>query len=106
MAREMTDDEVRAAFVRHVWVMVEYWLREDREPDVRGKLAGLAFSILAAIDGSAAIPGFALAPTPHADDAAFAASEGADWFPSAGDVPHDIAGGLHEIFHAADPRRQ
>lgn len=105
MPRQMTDDEVRAAFLRHVWTMIDYWAADRRTPDTRDKLAGLAFSILTAIDGfSMALPAFTLAPDPHPDDAAFHAANGVDWYPPGPDVEHNIAGGLHDAFYAADPK--
>lgn len=112
MARELTDDEVRALFLQHVWTMIGYWASEDwsnvpEQASPRERLAGLAFSMLVAIDGAGAgLPAFALAPMPHPTDASYARSEGSNWFPSAGTVAHDIAGGLHEHFHKFDPKRK
>lgn len=112
MAKELTDDEVRERFLRHVWVMIEYWAGENgsnvpKEYDSRKRLSGFAHSLLGAIDGTAmALPSFALAPTPHPDDKEFKRSEGEDWYPSAGEVDHDIAGGLHEHLYKVDPRAQ
>lgn len=110
--RELTDDEVREQFLRHVWTMIGYWASEpwSNVPEGysnRQRLEGLAHSILTTIDGSSAgIPAFALAPSPHPEDKEFHRSEGENWWPTAGrSVPHDIGGGLHEHFYNFDPKR-
>lgn len=98
--RVWTEDEVRDKFLQHVAVMTRYWERESRVTTAREKLEGLAFSILAALDGSsAAIPGFVVAPAPHKDDRAFHIGEGENYYPKAPKVECDIAGGLHELIH-------
>lgn len=93
--RVKTMDEVRADFVDHVRAMVHYWKREAaRDPGVDA-VAGVAFSILAAIDGSAvALPAFKLIPRPHPTDRAYHHRLGERWYPDEG----DIAGRLHEQF--------
>lgn len=111
MSKEFTDDEVRERFLRHVWTMIGYWAGENgsnvpKEYDARERLSGLAHSLLCTIDGSSmALPSFALAPMPHPDDKEYKRSAGENWYPSAGDVEHDIAGGLHELMYKFDPKR-
>lgn len=96
--REMTEEEVRERFLRHVASLVDYWESETRAESLRARLEGLAFSMLVAIDGGAAgLPGFILAPSPHKDDKEFNRSRGANWYPRA-KCEHDIAGSLHEEF--------
>ena len=73
----------REAFLEHVWDMIDYWQREARATP-EGRLRGLAFSILVALDGGAGdLPGYSVRPL-------------------RGDRK-DIAGGLHEAFYAVDP---
>ena len=96
--RVMTVDEVRAVFLDHVAGIVDYWENESRAGSVRDRLEGVAFSILVALDGEAAmLPGFTVTPSPHESDEAFHRKEGTNWFPN--DV--DIADGLHEHLHDA-----
>lgn len=96
MSRELTPDEVQERFLEHVRAIVDYWEREARAPTVREKLDGLAFSILAAIDGSSVLPRFVLAPDPHPEDRAYHEEQGEDWYPEAPAVACDISGDLHE----------
>jgi hypothetical protein len=111
--RELTEEEVRERFLDHLWVMIDYWAAEgerDRKPR-RDSLEGLAFSLLAALDGEAAdLPGFIVAPHPHPDDKAFRRDNGEDWFPSNhkldSKIKADIAGVLHELFYSRNPRRK
>ena len=71
MARELTEAEVRTAFLHHVWSLVHYWDREPNRRSCRGRLEGLAFSLLVALDGCAdGLPAFIVAPCPHPDDKA------------------------------------
>ena len=104
---QLTVEEVRERFLDHVHGLVDYWDRETRVQTCRERIEGVAFSILAAIDGSSvAIPGFLLVPNPHKDDKAYQRSMGEDWFPPSpkGKVV-DIAGSLHEHFAAGKRKR-
>lgn len=100
--RVWTQEEVRDQFLEHVRHMVRYWgghdgsnVEADHPKDEC--LSGLAFSILAAIDGSSmAIPGFKMTPHFAPEDPEFLREEGSNWYPD--DV--DIAGSLHELFYA------
>lgn len=100
--REYTTEEVRDKFLSHVSRMVDYWLRESRTPATEEKMEGLAFSILTALDGcSADLPGFIVAPSPHADDKEYLRESGKNWYPenTADAITCDIGGGLHEHWH-------
>jgi len=112
--REWTPDEVRTRFLEHLAVMVDYWARvpekdlvgQPRPPLRTGetvahrRLEGLAFSICTALDGCAvALPAFVVAPSPHPENRAFNIGRGENYYSRAGNVPGDIAGGLHEQWH-------
>lgn len=103
--RQYTADEIRAMFLRHVWELIDYW--DKTKPDKREAMEGLAFSILVGLDGGVPdLTAFLVVPAPHEDDKEYLRGEGRNWFPPyvAGDPePCDIAGGLHELFHAARP---
>jgi hypothetical protein len=102
--RAYTTEEVRERFLRYIWETVEYW--EEYGTDTREKLEGLAFSILATLDGSTlAFPPFIVAPFPHPDDKQCHRDAGERWFPETRAVPTDIAGSLHELFFLLRPRR-
>jgi len=103
---EYTEDEVRQAFLEHVWQTIDYWDgaydQKVAQYACREKLEGLAFSLLAMLDGcSADLPGFIVAPCPHPDDKAYLQGEGENWYPENHDtdIACDIGGGLHDIFH-------
>jgi hypothetical protein len=99
--RQLTTEEVRDRFLAHVRSMVAYWERVEVRPlTTRERLDGLAFSILAALDGASEMPGFIVAPCPHPSDRAFHESEGDNWYPEnrSGVVECDIAGSLHERY--------
>jgi hypothetical protein len=104
--RQYTVDEVRESFLRYVWTIIEYWEKENLEPtggatsSVRGKLEGVAFSIMSALDGSPiGLPAFAVLPAPHPDDQEYCRTHGHNWFPSGGDI-----GPLHEHFFKYKPK--
>ena len=95
--REMTPQECRSALLAAVWNYVDYWEREDRRPTARGKLEGLAFSILTLLDGDTpSVPAFLVIPNPHPDDKDYRAARGRNWWPAA-DKGVDL-GTLHEFF--------
>lgn len=103
----MTTDECREAFLQHIAATVQTWANDPRTPSVQGKLDGLAFSILAALDGSSAgLPAFIVAPQPHPDDKEFNRSEGMNWWPENHEskVKADLAGSLHEHWHESQAR--
>lgn len=109
--REMTTEEVQNRFLDHIWTVLEYWLHEQRQPDMRGKMQGLAFSILAALDGvSGGLPGFIVAPLPHEDDKEYLRSQGKNWFPEnhtiEDSVRADIAGNLHDKWYQRRPTQR
>jgi hypothetical protein len=92
--RAFTPEEVRTKLLDHIHALVRYWNNVDR--DTEGKLSGLAFSILSALDGcSMDLPAFLVTPQPHPDDKKYRQGEGRNWYPE--DMP-DL-GMLHEHFH-------
>lgn len=79
--RAKTKEEVVEEFLDHIRGMITYWEKEDRRPDVHGKLEGLAFSILVALDGgSMDMPGFDLTPNPHPSDKECLKERGENWY--------------------------
>jgi hypothetical protein len=97
--RQLTDEEIREAFLAHVRFIVRWWANNPASASVEERLSGLAHSILSAIDGAAVdLPGFALVPRPHPEDKEYYQEKGEDWYPEA-NLEHDIAGSLHELFY-------
>lgn len=95
MSREKTKQEMQEEFVSYIHDLIGYWKTEKRTPDLEGKLEGLAFSILTAIDGEAmALPGYKLSPLMADGDKEYFISRDEDYYPE----DTDIAGNLHEIF--------
>ena len=112
--REFTEDEVLERLLKQVWVNIDYWAgRYDEEVaaySCRKKLEGLAFSLLAMLDGSNIdLPKFVVAPDPHPEDKSYLRDiEGENWYPENynADVKCDLGGSLHELFHRFDPGRE
>ena len=107
--RELTTDEVRENLLRQVWRLVDYWDKNAPRRDVHGKLSGLAFSILAMLDGADIdIPRFIVAPCPHEADQSYHEQREENWHPynDPGSVKCDVAGSLHELFHKFNPRNR
>ena len=66
--RAITAEELTAQFLEHIHILVDHWAITDRE-DIHAKLAGLAFSILAMLDGeSLELPAFDIVARPHESD--------------------------------------
>lgn len=98
--REMTDDEVREAFLQRARDIADYWATVSTAQTVGDRVRGAIFSLLAEIDGSSSVlPAFALAPIPDSSDKPYHQDQGESWYPTAGKVAHDIGGGLHEAFY-------
>lgn len=98
--RQKTEEEVRKEFLDHVRHLVEYWNDVD-DRDSIGKLNGLAFSILVAIDGESMLPGFILVPCPHEDDKKYNISRKRNYYPEnhKSNVKCNISGSLHDQFY-------
>ena len=99
--REYTRDEMVEIFLQQVHLIIRSWKTSTAVESDQCRLAGVAFSILAMLDGeSASLPGFAVVPGAHADDKQWHIDQGENWWP--GDV--DLAGSLHELFHQYGPK--
>lgn len=111
--RELTKIEVRDRLLDYICQMIDYWdrLTPTRPYTQRDRLAGLAFSLLVALDGeAAALPGFLVVPASHVTDRDYQRSNGDNWYPPVPDeidpaLLCDIGGALHELFHERDPQR-
>jgi hypothetical protein len=112
-ARELTADEIRDRFLKHLWDSIRYWAGEDGSNvpahyTSRERLEGLTHSILATLDGcTLAVPSFIVAPHPHPEDKAFHQERGEDWFPENHQIEEqikgDIGGCLHELLYNYRP---
>ena len=96
MGNPITEQEMKEEFIEHLRGMVDYWEKEERTPTSRAKLEGLAFSILATLDGDdAALPGYQLMPLASSEeDKQYLETRGEKYYP--GGI--DISGNLHEMF--------
>lgn len=100
--REKTKEEVQEEFLNHIRNMVDYW-DELPQKSSKERLEGLAFSILAMLDGSAIeLPAFIVAPLPCEEDKEFCIEEGRNYFPQNHKIEDkincDIAGSLHDLW--------
>jgi hypothetical protein len=105
-SREFTTEEVRAAFLNHIWNLITYWDNHDLPP--REKLSGLMHSILSSIDGGFGdFPTFFLCAMGHDAHIEDAKEDGRNWCPDPGPLPavYDIAGDLHEMLGDFDPKK-
>ena len=96
--RAYTKEEAQRAILEQIAHTVDYWEKESRRPDARGKLTGLAFSILAMIDGSnIGIPAIDLVLRPHPDDEQYHKDEGENWWEDGMAINDEVH--LHEMWH-------
>ena len=96
MSKAYTDDQIQEQFLTYIHSLVEYWENEKSEPTTKGKLEGLAFSILSLIDGNTVLPSFELKSISSEEDIEYYKKQGEDYFPL---ISGDIAGSLHERFY-------
>jgi hypothetical protein len=105
--RAWTADEVRGKVLAHIVSMSHYWA-ELKNPSIgdtiQDRLDGLAFSLLAMLDGSSIeLPRFSIIPFPHPADKQYNQEHGENWYPDPPDLSNacDIGGSLHEAFNTA-----
>lgn len=96
MSEAVHADDLRDTFLQVLAAYAHYWATlEGKTPHERCN--GLAFSMLAIIDGSnMSLPSFDLVARPHPDDKLLLQAEGSDWIED-GTIISD--GGLHEVWH-------
>ena len=93
---KMTNDEAREELILHFCQILEYWEKESRTPDTRGKMEGMLHSILVTLDGgSGMMPGFKVSALVPPTDVKFHKKQGNKYFPHG----EDLGGGLHEILY-------
>lgn len=95
--RAYTQDETTALVLERVRQMAAEWANmPDKTPKER--CDGLAFSIMAMLDGeTAGMPGMSVAMQPHPDDKAFRIEQGENWF----EPGTTLRNWLHELYYAA-----
>ncbi len=103
-SRELTSEEVRDRFFKHVWSVIDFWHKESRKTDAFDKLTGAVFSILAMLDGCAIdLPAFLIVPDPHPDDKDYHKDREENWWPENKDVKLNgevsCRSMLHDYFH-------
>jgi hypothetical protein len=106
--REKTEEEVRNEFLDYMWAIIDYWEKESRAVTSRDKLEGLMHSVLATLDGSAAVlPAFIVAPLPCEEDKEYDISKGENYYPynNPDNIKCDIGGSLHELFYSRKPNK-
>lgn len=104
MSRQLTTDEVRERLLDHFHMIVKYWASVEGPKSLEDRMNGLAFSMLAALDGTSAdLPAFIVAPYPHQSDKAFRKKNKEDWYPENNAVwkkiQSDVGGCLHERWY-------
>lgn len=98
MSREYTKQEVKQKFLEDVIISIREWDNYPKMTTTR-RLEGLAFSIMAIIDGASAnVPSFLLAPLPCPEDKPYHIGNGNNYYPEnkQEQVNCDIGGSLHD----------
>jgi hypothetical protein len=98
-SRAMTKEEVRKDFLRQIRNIVNYWKSESRTDtvDANGRIEGVAFSILALIDGANVMfPSMDLVMRPHPLDKKYHRKRKENWINDGLVINDDIE--LHEEF--------
>jgi hypothetical protein len=97
--RAYTAEEARDRFLDYLRTIAHYWAGPmPTERTVQERLDGLAFSILAAIDGcSPELPALDISLSPHPDDKAYCESGGENWFELGMVINADCH--LHELYY-------
>ena len=109
--REMTAKECRDAFIRHVRHMIDYWNElVPKDMTQRERIEGIAFSILASLDGDCVgLPSFLIAPNPHPGDQEFSTAHGSNWWPENYQIERqlngELGGALHESLFSKDEKK-
>lgn len=97
MSREYTKEECRDMLLDKIWELIHSWKTMETDRD---RMEGLAFTILAELDGeSASLPTFIVAPDPYPHDKTWRKEQDENWWPEG----CDLGGILHDAFHSRRP---
>lgn len=105
---ELTDKECRKRFLKTVWCYIDSWDKSSTATTSRKKLEGLAFSLLALLDGcDDDLPAFIVAPIGDHTDPEYHKKRGESWWPTNSDIQAqaDMGGFLHDDFYKHQPER-
>lgn len=98
MSRAITKEEARETFLEQIKTIVDYWSELEQPKSVKDRCDGVAFSILAMIDGcSVGIPALDISISPHPDDKQYHIDNGENWYEDGMVINDDCL--LHEIMH-------
>jgi hypothetical protein len=95
--RAFTTEEELRMLIRHIRYMATYWAKI---PDISKQEAcdGVAFSILAALDGSSpAVPAYHLTVSVHESDEAYHKKQGENWHAGGLKITESVH--LHELYY-------
>lgn len=96
-SRPITPEELRAKFIKQIDLIVKTWSKTPNYSSVSYLCYGVAFSILALIDGaSIGMPAFDLVARPHPDDKGFHQKRGENWIEDGTTINEDVE--LHHLF--------
>lgn len=96
--RAYTAKEERAALIAHFRNMARYWATQP-DKTAQERCDGLAFSILAALDGVAAdLPAFDLVVRVHESDEAYHKEQGENWHQCGLVINGDVH--MHDLYYA------
>lgn len=100
--RAYTPDELRDHMLEQIVAYSRYWAElpdtdraTGRTKSIADRCEGVAFSILAMLDGDSMLPGVNLVFQPHEDDKEYHISQGENWI----EPGTTVSDTLHEHFH-------
>lgn len=94
--RAYTKEEVQGFLLSHLSSLVDYWDTAKEAGSQKERLGGLAFSILAVIDGaSICLPAIDLVLRPHPDGKKYHQDQDEDWFEDGMVINKDVS--LHDM---------
>jgi hypothetical protein len=96
VARAKTKEETRDEFLRHIKYLVRYWAKASGPQTIEDRCDGVAFSILACIDGCTEVPAMTLRVNVHPSDRAYRRQAGENWHRQGIAINDDCE--LHEVY--------
>jgi hypothetical protein len=97
MSRPITKEEMRDVLLYTIRDCADYWSKQPDRSE-RDRCDGLAFSILAILDGtSPGVPAFDLVVRPHPDNEAYCRERGLNWEVDGQVINDDVH--LHNLYY-------
>ena len=98
MSKEITKEEARKNFLRHISGIVDHWAGQSDQTD-KEKCDGVAFSILVMLDGESMLPSYTVIPNGNPTDTEYYRGQEENYYKEISDKIFELGIGSDTAMH-------